>query len=78
MGKPWEEISIEHKNERDPLMSNRMSPEFLKWCFWEVSLGNQVEKRDLFASFQDVEYRGSGGVSHQGQELLCACNGQAM
>jgi len=28
----------------------RVSPEFLKWCFWEVSLGNQVEKCYLFAS----------------------------
>ena len=57
VGEPWEPVSFEHLDERDQLFSNRVSPEFLKWFVWEVSLGDQIEKCNLLASLQDVEYR---------------------
>ena len=59
-------------------MCDRVPPEFLKWVFREVSFGNQGKQCYLFATFQDVEYRGSRGVSHQGQKLLSFCSGQTM
>ena len=55
VGEPWEQISFEHQDERDQLFSNRVSSEFLEWFVWEVSLGDQVEKCNLFASLQDVD-----------------------
>ena len=76
--KPWEEVSAEYQDERNFSMSNRVSPKFPEWCLGEVSLRNQVKQRNLFASFQDVEYRVVRGVSHQVQEPLCARDRQAV
>ena len=56
VGESWEQFSFEHKDERDQLFSNRVSLEFLKWFVWEVSLGDLIEKCNLFTSLQDVEY----------------------
>jgi len=38
VGEAWEQFSFKYQDERDQLFSNRVSPEFLKWFVWEISL----------------------------------------
>ena len=40
VGEAWEQFSIIYQDEGELLFSDRVSPEFLKWFVWEVSLGD--------------------------------------